>query len=126
MNSPRANVRLQRLLKAARFKEDTRVENINYTRPQGLIKSEVANLLTGEWIGRHHSLMITGPTGCGKTYLASAIRNHSCHHDYSVCYYRDSRSFESLTISHGDGSYLKFINQIARADLLIIDDWGGA
>ena len=120
----RANKRLQRLLKAARFKDDSRIEDIDYAHPRGLLKSQVANLLTGEWIGKNQNLIITGPTGCGKTYLACAIGHHACHHDYSVRYYRASRLFESLTISHGDGSYLKLINQLAKADLLIIDDWG--
>lgn len=120
----RANKRLQRLLKAARFKIDARIEAIDYAYPRGLKKSQVAGLLTGEWIAKKQNLIITGPTGCGKTYLACAMGHHACHHDYSVRYYRASRLFEALTISHGDGSYLKLINQIAKADLLIIDDWG--
>jgi DNA replication protein DnaC len=120
----RANKRLQRLLKAARFKVDARVEAINYAHPRGLKKSQVAGLLAGEWIAKKQNLIITGPTGCGKTYLACAMGHHACHHDYGVRYYRASRLFEALTISHGDGSYLKLINQIAKADLLIIDDWG--
>jgi len=120
----RANKRLQRLLKAARFKVDARIEDVDYAHPRGLIKSQVAGLLTGEWIAKNQNLIITGPTGCGKTYLACAIGHHACHHGHSVRYYRAPRLFESLTISHGDGSYLKFINQLAKADLLIIDDWG--
>ena len=120
----RANKRLQRLLKAARFKEAAQVENIDYTHPRGLKKSQLAALLTGEWITKKQNLAITGPTGCGKTYLACAIGHHACHYDVSVRYYRATRLFESLTMSHGDGSYLKLINQIAKTDLLIIDDWG--
>ncbi len=120
----RANKRVQRLLKAARFKEAARIEDIDYAHPRGLAKSQVAALLTVEWITKHQNLVITGPTGCGKTYLACAIGHHACYHDYSVRYYRATRLFESLTISHGDGSYLKLINQMAKADLLIIDDWG--
>lgn len=120
----RANKRLQRLLKAARFKEHARIEDIDYAHPRGLVKNHIAALLSGEWITKHHNLVITGPTGCGKTYLACALGHHACHQDYSVRYYRASRLFEALTISHGDGSYLKLINQMAKADLLIIDDWG--
>jgi len=120
----RANKRLQRLLKAARFKVDANVKDIDYTHPRGLKKPQLANLLTGEWMTRKQNLVITGPTGCGKTYLACAIGHHACHYDRSVRYYRATRLFEALTISHGDGSYLKLINQIAKADLLIIDDWG--
>jgi DNA replication protein DnaC len=120
----RANKRLQRLLKAARFKVDANIKDIDYAHPRGLKKSQLASLLTVEWIHKKQNLVITGPTGCGKTYLACAIGHHACHYDHSVRYYRATRLFESLTISHGDGSYLKLINQIAKADLLIIDDWG--
>ncbi len=120
----RANKRLQRLIKAARFKEVATIEDIDYEHPRGLKKSQIASLLSGEWINRHQNLVITGPTGCGKTYLACALGHHACHYDHSVRYYRATRLFELLTISHGDGSYLKLINQLARTDVLIIDDWG--
>ena len=120
----RADKRLQRLLRTAAFKEAAYVEDIDYAHPRGLKKSQVANLLSGEWLNKKQNLIITGPTGCGKTYLACALGHHSCHQGHSVRYYRASRLFEMLTISHGDGSYLKLINQLAKADLLIIDDWG--
>jgi len=84
----------------------------------------MAALLNCDWINRNQNIVITGPTGCGKTYLTCAIGNHACHHDHSVKYYRATRLFETLTISHGDGSYLKLINQLAKVDILIIDDWG--
>ena len=120
----RANKRLQRLIEAARFKEQATVEAIDYLHPRGLKKAQVASLLNGDWIARHQNLVITGPTGCGKTYLACALGNHACHHGYSARYYRATRLFEMLTISHGDGSYLKLINQLAKTDVLIVDDWG--
>lgn len=120
----RANSRLQRLLKQARLKVDAQVQDIDYTHPRGLKQTQLADLLRGEWINNHQNLMITGPTGCGKTYLACALGNHACHHDKTVRYYRASRLFEMLTLGHGDGTYLKLINQLAKTDLLIIDDWG--
>ncbi len=120
----RENKRLQRLLKNARFKMFARMEDIDYTHPRGLLKSQVATLQTGDWITKHRNLIITGPTGCGKTFLACAIGHHACHRGVSVRYFRATRLFEMLTISHGDGSYLKLINQISTADVLIIDDWG--
>jgi DNA replication protein DnaC len=120
----RENNRLQRLLKAARFKVPARLEDVDYTHPRGLKKSQVAALQTGDWITRKRNLVITGPTGCGKTYLACALGHYACHQGYSVRYFRANRLFELLTISHGDGSYLKLIGQLARADVLIIDDWG--
>jgi len=120
----RSNKRLLRLLKAARFKVDAHIEDIDYQHPRGLKQSQLASLLTNEWITKKQNLLLTGPTGCGKTYLACAMGRHACHHDYRVRYYRATRLFEALTISHGDGSYLKLISQIEKADLLIIDDWG--
>lgn len=112
------------MLGKAKFKLPARLEEIDYTHPRGLKKSQVAELQTGLWITKHHNLVITGPTGCGKTYLACALGHHACHQGYSVRYFRASRLFEALTISHGDGSYLKLMAQLSRADVLVIDDWG--
>jgi DNA replication protein DnaC len=120
----RHDKRLQRLLKAARFKVTARMEDINYSHPRGLKQSTVAGLQSNTWITKGQNLVMTGPTGCGKTYLACALGHHACLHGYQVRYFRASRMFEQLTISHGDGSYLKLLSQIAKADVLIIDDWG--
>ena len=120
----RADKKLQRLIKAARFKVNARLEDIDYAHPRGLKKSQVAALQSGNWITKKQNLIITGPTGCGKTFLACAIGHSACYKDYSVRYFRSSRLFEELTVSHGDGRYLKLLNQIAKADILIIDDWG--
>jgi DNA replication protein DnaC len=116
----RNDKRLQRLLKSARFKVTARVEDVDYSHPRGLKQSTVAGLQRA----RHQNLVITGPTGCGKTYLACALGHHACHQGYRVRYYRATRLFEQLTIAHGDGSYLKLLAQIAKMDVLIVDDWG--
>ena len=120
----RENKRLQRLLKVARFKLPARFEDVDYSHPRGLKKNQIAALQTGDWLIKKRNLLITGPTGCGKTYLACAMGHYACHQGSSVRYYRATRLFEMLTIAHGDGSYLKIINQIAKVDVLIIDDWG--
>ncbi len=120
----RDNKRLQRLLKAARFKVSARLEDVDYTHPRGLMKTQIATLQTGDWLVKKRNLLITGPTGCGKTYLACAIGHYACHQGMSVRYFRATRLFEMLTIAHGDGSYLRIISQLAKADVLIIDDWG--
>lgn len=120
----RDNKRLQRLLKAARFKLLATLTDIDYTHPRGLLKTHIATLQTGDWLQKKRNLLITGPTGCGKTFLACAMGNYACHQGMSVRYFRATRLFEMLTMAHGDGSYLKLISQIAKADVLIIDDWG--
>ncbi len=120
----RDSKRLKRLLNAAHFKITARLEDIDYTHPRGLMKKQIATLQTGDWLSKKRNLLITGPTGCGKTYLACAMGHYACHQGMSVRYFRATRLFEMLTIAHGDGSYLKIINQIAKADVLIIDDWG--
>ncbi len=120
----RDDKRLKRLLNAAHFKMEARLEDVDYSHPRGLLKKHIAGLQTGEWLIKKRNLIITGPTGCGKTYLACAMGRYACHQGKSARYYRATRLFEMLTIAHGDGSYLKLINQLARTDLLILDDWG--
>ncbi len=120
----RENKRLKRLLSTAKFKLMACLDDIDYAHPRGLHKNQVAALQTGEWIAKHQNLVITGPTGCGKTYLACALGRHACHQGYSVRYFRASRLLEALTIAHGDGSYLKRMGELAKTDVLLIDDWG--
>ena len=120
----RSDKRLQRLIKTARFKELAMINAINYSHPRGLQKAQMAALSSCEWINKKRNIVISGPTGCGKTYLACALGRQGCHHDFSARYFRSSRLFEQLTMSHGDGSYLRFIGQLAKTDVLIIDDWG--
>ena len=120
----RESKRLQRLLKAAKFKVAAQLHDIDYTHPRGLTKAQVAGLQTNEWITKQRNIAITGPTGCGKTFLACAIGHHACLSGYSVRYFRSTRLFEALTVAHGDGSYMKLINQLAKTDVLVIDDWG--
>ena len=120
----RNDKRLQRLLKAARFKVTARTEDIDYRHPRGLKQSTIAGLQSNRWIDQSQNIVLTGPTGCGKTYLACALGHHACHQGHRVRYYRATRLFEELTIAHGDGSYLRLLGQIAKMDVLIIDDWG--
>lgn len=120
----RNNKRLARLLRGARFKLAARIDDIDYEHPRGLKNSQVATLASGGWLHRHRNLLITGPCGSGKSYLACAIGHMACLKGHSVRYYRTSRLLEELTVSHGDGSYSKQLRQLAKVDLLILDDWG--
>ena len=120
----RSNKRLSNLLRQAKLRQSACIEDIDYQHPRGLIKSKLAPLLTSDFIHRHHNLLITGPTGCGKSWLACAIGQQACRQGLRVRYWRVSRLLEELRIAHADGSYSKCLNQLARMDLLILDDFG--
>jgi DNA replication protein DnaC len=120
----RENRRLTRLLHQAKLKVPACIEDIDYRHPRGLKRSQLAPLLTGEWLRAHHNMCITGATGTGKTWLACAWGNLACRLGCSARYLRLPRLFEQLHIAHADGSYLRLIKTWATIDLLILDDWG--
>lgn len=120
----RENKRLARRLKAARLKLQASVENIDYRHPRRLEKSLVLTLSNCEWIKGHQNLIVTGPTGIGKSYIAEAFASKVCREGYTALYYRSTRLFRELAVSRGDGSYSKLLNRLSKTDLLVIDDWG--
>jgi DNA replication protein DnaC len=114
----------ERLLRQARFKLQACIQDIDYQHPRQLDKRQIAQLAQCEWIRRAQNLLITGPCGSGKTYLACALGHQACIKSYSVRYFRLSRLFLLLQQSKADGSYHKLLQQLAKIHLLIIDDWG--
>ena len=120
----RSNNKVDRLLKSAKLKLQAYPEDIDYTHPRGLDKSKFASLLSGQWIEHHQNVLITGATGCGKTYLGCVLATQACKQGYSVRYFRSSRLLEQLSIAHGDGRFSKLLNQLAKTDVLVLDDWG--
>ncbi|AOV15728.1 AAA family ATPase [Acidihalobacter aeolianus] len=120
----RENRRLTRLLKAARLRVPACVEDIDYHHRRGLEKPRMAQLASLDWIHQALNLCLTGPTGCGKTWLACALGNQACRRGLSVRYLRLPALFEQLRIAHGDGSYVRLMGQLLKTDLLILDDWG--
>ena len=121
----RDNRRLSRLLREARLKSSQAcVEDIRYGEGRKLDKSLMAQLANCQWIHNHQNLILTGATGCGKTWLACALGNAACRQGLSVIYVRTPRLFEELRIAHGDGSFSRRLASLAKTDLLILDDWG--
>ncbi len=120
----RDNRRLTRLLKTAKLRLNACVEDIDYRHPRGLDRSSIGSLASCQWVQRHQNLCLTGPTGTGKTWLACALGNQACRQGLSVRYLRVPRLFEMLRIAHGDGTYPRLMNQLAKTDLIILDDWG--
>jgi DNA replication protein DnaC len=111
-------------LRHARLRLQATVEDIDYKSPRGLDRSLVKSLADCRWIQKHQNLLITGATGCGKTYLACAFGHRACSEGYRTGYFRSSRLFEELAVGRGDGRYARIMARLARLDLLIIDDWG--
>ncbi len=113
-----------RLVRQARFKLRATIQDIDYQHPRNIKRDLIARLAQGEWINRAQNLLITGPCGSGKTYLACALGHNACLQGYSVRYYRLSRLLLELTQAKADGSYQRVLKQVANTQLLLIDDWG--
>lgn len=125
--SARENRRLTRLLQLARFRVTACVEDVNFRAKRGLDRSLVMQLAGGEWIRQHAVVLITGPTGTGKTWLACALGQSACRQGHTVRYFRLPRFLnEDLVRAHADGSYGKLLLHIAKTELVIFDDWGFA
>jgi len=120
----RDNKRIERLLRNARLKHSqASLEEVRYSPARQLDKAQIAQLSTCQWIRHAQNLIITGATGCGKTWLACALGNAACRQGLSVLYIRAPRLFEELRIAHADGSFTKRLIAMAKTDLLILDDW---
>lgn len=114
-----------RRLRAAELKIPTaRVEDIDYRHPRGLDRAVFQNLTTVQWVGARRNLVMTGATGLGKTWLICALGDRACRDGFTVFYRRVARLIEELSVARADGSYLRVLAQLARTDLLILDDWG--
>lgn len=120
----RENRRLRRLLKMAKLREQACLEDVYYSASRGIDKSYIAALSSCNWIDKGQNLLITGPTGVGKTWLACAFGNQACRRGYKTRFYRIPMLLEELAISHQDATFTKKVNQLSKLDLLILDDFG--
>lgn len=114
----------KRLLQKARLRLEASVHDIDWQPPRNLERSRIAQLSQNEWVTRGQNLLITGPCGCGKTYIGCALGNNACQQGYSVQYWRLSRLLGELTHGRADGSYRRQLKQLSGTQLLILDDWG--
>jgi len=120
----RQDTQLQGRLRRAKLRHQASFENINFSKSRGLDKSAFLALASCQWIKEHLNMIITGPCGAGKSFLACAMGHKACLEGFKVLYFRTPRLLEELSIAHGDGSFSKRIQQIQKADLIILDDWG--
>ena len=111
-------------LRNAKLKQNACVEDIDYRSPRGLDKALMLRLAGCDWIRHHNNVLLVGPTGTGKTYIACALGHKACREGFNVVYRRTPRLFAEILQAKGEGRHLKLFAALAKADLLILDDWG--
>jgi DNA replication protein DnaC len=116
--------RLKTRLSKAKLRQNGSIEDIDFRHPRGLDKSLVLRLADCQWIKSHNNLIITGPTGVGKSFFACAFAQKACREGFNTLYLRMTKLFEDLSLAKGDGRYLKLLTSFAKADLLVLDDYG--
>ena len=104
--------------------KDASVEQIDYGIPRNLNKKLMLSLTSLGWIAKRQNIIITGPTGCGKTFLVCALAQKACREGYFAMYKRAPRLFNELNLARADGTYGKLLQRLARIHILVIDDWG--
>jgi len=120
----RENRRLKTRLRKAKLRQNACVEDVDFRHPRKLDKTLFMQLAGGRWLKEHNNLLLIGPTGVGKTYLACALAQKACRQGYSALYFRLPRLLHDLSIAKADGRYDKLLAGIGRSDLLVFDDWG--
>ena len=118
----RENLRLKRLLANAKLKQPAALEDIDYKHPRGLNKQLILELSSQQWLAHHRNVLLTGPTGVGKSYIACALGNFAARLGHTVLYLRAPRLFETLLQAKADGSHLKTLTKLAKVEILILDD----
>ena len=122
--SYRRDRRLLARLRYAKLRHQAAVEDVDYRAARGLDRALFQKLAAGGWINAHENLILCGPTGIGKSWLASALGHKACRDDRSVLYQRIPKLFADLALARGDGRYPRIVRTLGRVQLLILDDWG--
>jgi len=120
----RENRQLASRLKKAKLRQSAVIEDVDFRHRRGLDQALFMQLSQCAWIKAHQNVIIIGPTGVGKTYLACALAHKACREGYSALYFRLPRLLQDLALSKGDGRYTGLLKSLARADLIVLDDWG--
>lgn len=119
--------RQERLLKQAKLKyPQAAIEDIDVRPARGIDRRTVMSVVLGDWVTAGHSILISGPTGAGKSWLACALAQYACRRGHSALYLRVPRLSEELRVRHGSGAFGKWLLQLAKTDVLVLDDWGMA
>jgi DNA replication protein DnaC len=120
----RETKRMKTRLGKAKLRQNGSIEDIDFRHPRGLDKSLVLRLSACQWIKDRNNLIITGPTGVGKSYLACAFAQKACREGFNALYLRMTKLFEDMSLAKGDGRYLKLLTAFSKTDLLVLDDYG--
>lgn len=120
----RHNRRLNRLLKSARFRYQASMEQLDFSLPRDLDKNMMLRFSDCGWINKKQNIIITGPTGAGKSFIACALGHQACMQGFKAMYYNCSKLYAKLKLAQVDGSYLKQVERIQGQDVLILDDFG--
>ena len=120
----RENRKLTTRLRKAKLRQNACIEDIDFRHPRGLDKTLFMQLAAGRYLKEHNNILIIGPTGVGKTYMACALAQNACRMGYTALYFRLPRLLHELSLAKADGRYNKLLKFISRTDLLVLDDWG--
>lgn len=120
------NRALARRLRYARLKEKGVIEDIDYQHPRGLDRKLIRTLATSEWVRQHQHILLLGPTGTGKTWLACALAQKACRDGFTILHKRAAELFRELAVAHVDGSFGRLLARLSRLDILVLDDFAMA
>lgn len=119
----RHNAALAQRLRLARLRQAVCLEDIDYSTPRGLDRTLIRSLASGRWLAEHNNVLVLGPTGAGKSFVACALGNQAAREGHSVRYQRLSRLLDELAIARAEGRYARLLSRLSKISLLIVDDW---